>query len=178
MSTHVVEQLSFSLFPSTLTFDFDSILGLFWTFWGPNGLFLGFGKGLNTVLWSTHVVEQLSFSLIFYVFVNFDIWFLLDFGVIFLVSGALTGYFWVWSRVQHWFGVYSCSWTTLIFFVFFSLLTFYFDLILGSFLLFGAVKGYFGVYSCSWTTLIFYVSFNPGIWIWLNFGFIFDFLGP
>ena len=26
-STHVVEQLSFSLFPSTLTFDFDSILG-------------------------------------------------------------------------------------------------------------------------------------------------------
>ena len=33
------------------------------TFWGPNGLFLGLGKGPNTVLGSTHVVEQLSFSL-------------------------------------------------------------------------------------------------------------------
>ena len=42
-STHVVEQLSFSLFLSILTFDFDSILGSFLTFWGPNGLFLGLG---------------------------------------------------------------------------------------------------------------------------------------
>ena len=40
-STHVVEQLSFPLFLSILTFDFDSILGSFLTFWGPNGLFLG-----------------------------------------------------------------------------------------------------------------------------------------
>ena len=40
-STHVVEQLSFSMFPSILTFDFTLILGLFLTFWGPNGLFLG-----------------------------------------------------------------------------------------------------------------------------------------
>ena len=42
-STHVVEQLSFSMFPSILTFDFDIILGSFLTFWGPNGLFLGSG---------------------------------------------------------------------------------------------------------------------------------------
>ena len=41
--THVVEQLSFSLFSSTLTFDFNSILGSFLTFWGPNGPFLGSG---------------------------------------------------------------------------------------------------------------------------------------
>ena len=40
-STHVVEKLSFSLFPSILTFDFDLILGSFLTFWGPNGLFSG-----------------------------------------------------------------------------------------------------------------------------------------
>ena len=33
-STHVVEQLSFSLFLSILTFDFDSILGSFLTFRG------------------------------------------------------------------------------------------------------------------------------------------------
>ena len=42
-STNVVEQLSFSLFLSILTFDFDSILGSFLTFGGPNGLFLGLG---------------------------------------------------------------------------------------------------------------------------------------
>ena len=42
-STHVVEQLSFSMLPSILTFDFDLILGSFLTFCGPNGLFLGFG---------------------------------------------------------------------------------------------------------------------------------------
>ena len=43
-STHVVEQLSFSMFPSILTFVFDLILGSFLSFWGPNGLFLGLGR--------------------------------------------------------------------------------------------------------------------------------------
>ena len=43
-STHVVEQLSFSMFPSILIFDFDVNLGSFFTFWGPNGLFLGMRK--------------------------------------------------------------------------------------------------------------------------------------
>ena len=61
-STHVVEKLSFSLFLSILTFDFDSFMGSFFTFLGPNGLFLGLGKGPNTVLGSTLVVEQFSFS--------------------------------------------------------------------------------------------------------------------
>ena len=42
-STHVVEQLSFSMLPPILTFDFDLILGSFLTFWGPYGLFLGLG---------------------------------------------------------------------------------------------------------------------------------------
>ena len=51
------------MFPSILTFDFDLNLGSFWTFLGPTGLFLGLGKGSNTVLGSTHVVEQLSFSM-------------------------------------------------------------------------------------------------------------------
>ena len=41
--THVVEQLSFSMFPSILTLDFDLISGPFLTFWGPNGLLLGLG---------------------------------------------------------------------------------------------------------------------------------------
>ena len=42
-STHVVEQLLFSMLPWILTFDFDLILGSFFTFWGPNRLFLGLG---------------------------------------------------------------------------------------------------------------------------------------
>ena len=63
-STHVVEKLSFSMFPSIPAFDFDFILGSSLTFGGPNGLFLGWGKGSNTVLGSTHLVEQLSFSLL------------------------------------------------------------------------------------------------------------------
>ena len=60
-SSYVVEQLSSSLFFSILTFYFDLILGSFLNLWGPNGLFLGLGKGSNTVLGSTHVVDQLSF---------------------------------------------------------------------------------------------------------------------
>ena len=40
-STYVVEQLSFSMFHSILTFDFELILGSFLNFWGPDGLFLG-----------------------------------------------------------------------------------------------------------------------------------------
>ena len=63
-STHVVEQLSFSMFPSILTFDFDSIFGSFLIFWGHNGLFLMLGEGLQTVLGCTHVVDQLSFCML------------------------------------------------------------------------------------------------------------------
>ena len=51
------------MFVLILTFDFELILGSFFTFWGPNGLYLWFGKGLITVLGSTHVVEQLLFSI-------------------------------------------------------------------------------------------------------------------
>ena len=51
------------MFLSILTFDFYLFWGNFFSFGGPNGLFLGLGKGSNTVLGSTHVVEQLSFSM-------------------------------------------------------------------------------------------------------------------
>ena len=61
-STQVVEQLSFSMFLSILTFDFDIILGSFLTVWGPNRIFF-FG--------STQVVEQLSFS-VFLSILTFD----------------------------------------------------------------------------------------------------------
>ena len=36
--TNVVEQLSFSMLPLILIFDFDLILWSFLIFWGPNGL--------------------------------------------------------------------------------------------------------------------------------------------
>ena len=62
-STHVVKELSFTMFPSIQTFDFDLNLGLFLSFWGPNGLFLGLGKGPNIILGSTHAVEQFSFCM-------------------------------------------------------------------------------------------------------------------
>ena len=54
-STHVVQQILFSMFSSMLTFDFDLILELFLTLWGPNGLFLGLGLGSKTVLGSPHI---------------------------------------------------------------------------------------------------------------------------
>ena len=54
-STPMVEQLSFSIIPSILTFRFDLILGSFLTFWGPNG----------------YVVEQLLVSM-FSSIVTFD----------------------------------------------------------------------------------------------------------
>ena len=60
----MVEQHLFSLFLSIPTFNFDLILGSFLAFWGPNGLFLGLGKGSNPVLKSNHVVDQLSFSML------------------------------------------------------------------------------------------------------------------
>ena len=49
-STQVVEQLSFSLFLSILTFDVDLILFCFFTFWDSIGPILGSGQGSNAVL--------------------------------------------------------------------------------------------------------------------------------
>ena len=73
-STYVVEQLSFSLFLSILTFDSDLISGSFLTFWGHNRLFLGLEKDSKTVLGSNNVVEQLSFSMLSSILTNdFDL---------------------------------------------------------------------------------------------------------
>ena len=57
-STHVVEQLLFSMCPLVTTFDFDLIFGLGLTFWLFNKLFFGSVYGSKTVLRSTHVAEQ------------------------------------------------------------------------------------------------------------------------
>ena len=48
--THVVKQLSFSMFPSILTFDFDLILWSFFIFWALMGYFLGIWVQLENFL--------------------------------------------------------------------------------------------------------------------------------
>ena len=110
-STHVVEQFSFCMFLSILIFDFDLILGSFWTFWGPNGTFGGAGEGSTTVLWSTHVAEQLSFCMLLSDLIDFDLilgsfltfwgpnWLFLGFGI----------------ELDNCFGVYSCNSTAFLF---------------------------------------------------------------
>ena len=47
---------------SIVNFDFNSILGSFLTFLGPNVLILGLDQGSKAILGSTHVVEQFLFS--------------------------------------------------------------------------------------------------------------------
>ena len=94
-STHVVEQLSFSMLPSILTFDFDLILGSFLTFWGPNGLFFGVGERFkNFFFGSTHKVEHILFSM------DPSILTIDSDSILgsFLALGVLMSYF--WGRVQ------------------------------------------------------------------------------
>ena len=72
-STHKVQQLLFTIFPSILTFNFDFILGSLWIFWRPYGLCFGPGQlwktsfvlcFLQIYYFRTHVVEQLLFSIV------------------------------------------------------------------------------------------------------------------
>ena len=75
-STHIVEQLSFSLFPPVTDLDFDLTLG--------SGYFLPLGSpyGSETVLFSI---------------LNFEI----DVNLgSFLICGALIGYFWSRGRIE------------------------------------------------------------------------------
>ena len=126
-------------------------------------------------------------TFISFVSFNSDIWF-----------GSISGSFLIfWGPNGLFLGLWKGSKTVLgsthvveqlSFSVLPSILTFDFDLILVFFLLFGALIGYFvvevGIKNCfevslySWTTFIFLVSSNSDIWFWLNFGAIFEFLGP
>ena len=105
----LVEQLSFSLFLSILTFDFDLIYGSFY-FLGPNRLFLGLVKGSKNVLGSTHVVKQLSFCKLSS-FLIFDFYLILG---LFFTFGALTSCFWGWVGFKNCFGVSSYRFITFV----------------------------------------------------------------
>ena len=77
-STHVIEQLLFSMFPSIPSFDFDLILGPFW----------------GWVKKHFYIYSFTQTTLIFYVLFNYNFWFWLTFGIFVL------GTYWaiLWSR--------------------------------------------------------------------------------
>ena len=60
----MVGQLSFSIIPLILAFDFGLIFWVFLIFWGPNVLFSGSEYSSRTVFGSTHTVKQLLFSIV------------------------------------------------------------------------------------------------------------------
>ena len=70
-STHVGEQLLFSIVSSILTFYFDLILGSFLAFWGPNGLFLGW-IGLKAV-WGLLILTSTFCFLSFALFLLYNV---------------------------------------------------------------------------------------------------------
>ena len=76
-STHIVEQLSFSMFPSILIFYFDLILGSFLSFWGPNGFVLGIGVEFENCF---GVYSCICLTFILYVLANFGIGFYIILG--------------------------------------------------------------------------------------------------
>ena len=84
-------------------------------------------------------------------------------------------------RFDNLFGVYLCSWTTIILYVSLNF-NFWFNLILGLFNTFWGPYGlFFGVavgFKCSWNTFIFYDSFNSDFWLWPDFWVVSDFLRP
>ena len=97
-STHVVEQLSFSMFPSTLSFDFDLWLESFLIFWALMGYFWGWGR-VRKLFWG---LLMYLLTLFFYGSIKSGIDFYLILGS-FFTFWALMGYFWGWGRVRQLF---------------------------------------------------------------------------
>ena len=85
-------------------------------------------------------------TFIFYVNFNSDIWFWLNFGVIFDIFGPSWAIFWVGVGLKNCFGVYSCSWPTFIFYSSFNS-DFWFWLYFGYFLVRVGLTNYFVVSS-------------------------------
>ena len=130
--------------------------------------------------WSWVEVHFVCFGPFWYLF-------LLNLGVIFLLFGALIGYFGIGIEFDNCFGVYSCSWKTFIFYVSFNSgiwfwlnVGFIFYFLDPNRLFFGVgveFENRFVVYSCSCSTFILYVSVNSGIGFCLILGSFFTFLG-
>ena len=90
------------------------VLTQFWAlvlhFFHISGVEVGLKKyfGVYSCSWATFV---------FYVSLNSDNWFWLNFWIIFTFSGPYRAIFGVGEGSKHCFGDYSCSWTTLFFYV-------------------------------------------------------------
>ena len=92
--TDVVEQLSFSLFLLILAFDFDLMLGSFFSFWALTGYFWGWGRVQKML------VGRLMYVCMFPSFLIFDFYLIL--GSFLTVLGPW-GYFWGLGRVRQLF---------------------------------------------------------------------------
>ena len=66
--THVVEQLSFAMIPSILTFEFDLILGAIFDFLEPQlaifGVIFNFFGALMSYFWGLDTVQELFWGLL------------------------------------------------------------------------------------------------------------------
>ena len=58
LSTHIVEQLLFSMFPTILSYKFELFFWLFYLFWASMGFFVVLGQGSNNVFVSSHISEH------------------------------------------------------------------------------------------------------------------------
>ena len=103
------------------------------------GLFWGSGKGSKTVLRSTHAVERLLFPMFSSILTfAFD----LILGSVCTFWGPNGLFFWVRVAFKNYFRVYSCRWTTFVFYSSFNF-DFGFWLNFGSFLAFRGPNGLF-----------------------------------
>ena len=95
-STNIVEQLSFFMFLSIMTFEFDFILGSFFTFGALMGYFWGWSRVKKMFWGSTHIVEQLLFSFIPSILIlDFDYFWGSFFSLFWGLNGLICG----WSVV-------------------------------------------------------------------------------
>ena len=82
-STHEVEQLSLSMFPSILAFDFDLMLGSFFTFGALMGYFWGWGR-VQKLFWGLLIETNnfcfLSFALFLLYHVVLSSWWVVVVG--------------------------------------------------------------------------------------------------
>jgi len=109
-SIHEVEQLSLSLVPWVLTFEFDLILGSFMSFWALIGWIGGpQWSRVRPMFWG--LLMKLT-TFIFYVYFNSD--FILG---SFLLCGALMGNFLVGLGFKNFFGVSSYRLMTFVLWV-------------------------------------------------------------
>ena len=116
-----VQMLFWGLHIQLNNFHFLWFLQLFWNwlsfwvifdflepYWAIFGVIFNFFGGLLWAIFGVRVKFKNCFGVyscswitfIFYTYFNFNFWVWLDFGVIFLIFGALMGWFWGWIKIK------------------------------------------------------------------------------